>query len=164
MKCPALKNFRRIVVKVGSSLLVDSDAGEVRAKWLSALAADIAKLHGEGRDVLVVSSGSIALGGSRLKLPRGPLALEGRPGWAGRQLYEVAARPAQTRGKPGRGCRQADRAGADLVGGAWGARHRRRADFGDAAGHRGAAALSQRALNHRHTSGIARGTRDQRAR
>src|SRR4249920_4278132 len=79
---PKLKNFRRIVVKVGSSLLVDSDAGEVRASWLAALAADIAKLHGEGREVLVVSSGSIALGRSRLKLPRGPLKLEESQGAA----------------------------------------------------------------------------------
>ena len=82
MKRPALKNFRRIVVKVGSSLLIDSHAGEVRAAWLSALAADIAKLHGEGRDVLVVSSGAIALGRSRLKLPRGPLKLEESQGAA----------------------------------------------------------------------------------
>src|SRR2546423_7776100 len=82
MKRPALKNFRRIVVKVGSSLLIDSLAGEVRSAWLSALAADIAKLHGEGRDVLVVSSGSIALGRSRLKLPRGPLKLEESQGAA----------------------------------------------------------------------------------
>ena len=44
---PQLSNFRRIVVKVGSSLLIDSDAGEVRAAWLSALADDIAKLHGD---------------------------------------------------------------------------------------------------------------------
>jgi glutamate 5-kinase len=49
MARPILKKFRRIVVKVGSSLLIDSDAGEVRASWLSALAADIAKLHKEGR-------------------------------------------------------------------------------------------------------------------
>src|SRR5207237_878235 len=76
MKRPALKNFRRIVVKVGSSLLIDSNAGEVRSAWLTALADDMAKLHQEGRDVLVVSSGSIALGRSRLKLPRGPLKLE----------------------------------------------------------------------------------------
>src|SRR5580692_11820009 len=76
MAHPALKNFRRIVVKVGSSLLIDSSAGEVRAAWLAALAGDLAKLHGEGRDVLVVSSGSIALGRSRLKLPRGTLKLE----------------------------------------------------------------------------------------
>src|SRR5215813_10001882 len=73
---PQLKNFRRIVVKVGSSLLIDSDAGEVRAAWLSALADDIAKLHTEGRDVLIVSSGSIALGRAKLKLPRGALKLE----------------------------------------------------------------------------------------
>jgi glutamate 5-kinase len=73
---PQLKKFRRIVVKVGSSLLIDSSAGEVRAGWLSALAFDIAALHQEGRDLMVVSSGAIALGRSRLKLPRGPLKLE----------------------------------------------------------------------------------------
>ncbi|GLH76825.1 glutamate 5-kinase [Bradyrhizobium sp. SSBR45G] len=73
---PRLENFRRIVVKVGSSLLVDSEAGEVRTSWLAALAADIARLHGRGCELLVVSSGSIALGRSRLKLPRGPLKLE----------------------------------------------------------------------------------------
>src|SRR5690349_17625782 len=82
MARPALKKFRRIVVKVGSSLLIDSAAGEVRASWLAALAADIAALHREGRDVLVVSSGSIALGRSRLKLPRGPLKLEESQGAA----------------------------------------------------------------------------------
>jgi glutamate 5-kinase len=76
MARPSLENFRRIVVKVGSSLLVDSDAGEVHASWLAALAADIARLHSRGCEVLVVSSGSIALGRSRLKLPRGPLKLE----------------------------------------------------------------------------------------
>jgi glutamate 5-kinase len=76
MSSPELKNFRRIVVKVGSSLLIDHAIGEVRAQWLAALAADIAKLHADGRDVLVVSSGSIALGRHRLKLPRGPLKLE----------------------------------------------------------------------------------------
>src|SRR5436189_1809614 len=76
MARPSLEQFRRIVVKVGSSLLIDSDAGEVRASWLAALAADLAKLHGEGREVLIVSSGSIALGRSRLTLPRGTLKLE----------------------------------------------------------------------------------------
>ena len=76
MARPKLKDFRRIVVKVGSSLLVDAAAGEVREAWLAALAADLAKLHAGRRDILVVSSGSIALGRSRLKLPRGPLKLE----------------------------------------------------------------------------------------
>jgi glutamate 5-kinase len=76
MTVPALKDFRRIVVKVGSSLLIDAAAGEVKEAWLAALADDIASLHHEGREVLVVSSGSIALGRSRLKLPRRPLKLE----------------------------------------------------------------------------------------
>src|SRR5271165_2181411 len=76
MARPSLKKFRRIVVKVGSALLIDSDAGEVRASWLSALAADIARLHKEGREILIVSSGAIALGRGRLKLPRGALKLE----------------------------------------------------------------------------------------
>jgi glutamate 5-kinase len=73
---PALADFRRIIVKVGSSLLVDSGAGRVREAWLSSLAADIAKLHGEQRDVIVVSSGAIALGRAVLKLAKGPMKLE----------------------------------------------------------------------------------------
>src|SRR6201992_1517265 len=76
MAHPQLKDFRRIVVKVGSSLLIDSSAGEVRAEWLSALGADLAKVQGDGRELLIVSAGSIALGRIRLKLPRGPLKLE----------------------------------------------------------------------------------------
>ncbi len=73
---PALTDFRRIVVKVGSSLLVDSGAGKLRESWLAALCEDIADLHKDKRDILVVSSGAIALGRSVLKLPRGPLKLE----------------------------------------------------------------------------------------
>ncbi|RAI38585.1 glutamate 5-kinase [Rhodoplanes roseus] len=73
---PALTDFGRIVVKVGSSLLVDQEAGCVKEAWLASLVDDIAGLHRDGRDVLVVSSGAIALGRSLLKLPRGPLALE----------------------------------------------------------------------------------------
>jgi glutamate 5-kinase len=75
-KTPSLADFRRIVVKVGSSLLVDADAGRLKHAWLEALAEDIAALHKEGRDILVVSSGSIALGRSVLKLPAGVLRLE----------------------------------------------------------------------------------------
>jgi len=75
-RIPALAEFRRIVIKVGSSLLVDSAAGGVRGDWLRALCDDIAWLHGGKRDILVVSSGAIALGRSVLKLPRGALALE----------------------------------------------------------------------------------------
>ncbi len=73
---PALSDFRRIVVKVGSSLLVDSAAGRLNDDWLASLVEDLAGLHGEKRDVLVVSSGAIALGRAVLRLPKGPLKLE----------------------------------------------------------------------------------------
>jgi len=76
MKTPALTDFRRIVVKVGSALLVDAQAGRLRQTWLESLTADLAALHGEKRDILVVSSGAIALGRAVLKLPSGPLKLE----------------------------------------------------------------------------------------
>jgi glutamate 5-kinase len=75
-KAPALTAFRRIVVKVGSSLLVDHQAGALKRDWLVSLAADIAELHKDRRDVLVVSSGAIALARATLKLPRGALKLE----------------------------------------------------------------------------------------
>ncbi|HLH89644.1 MAG TPA: glutamate 5-kinase [Xanthobacteraceae bacterium] len=75
-KIPSLEDFRRIVVKVGSSLLVDANAGRVKEAWLASLGEDIAKLHGENRDILVVSSGAIALGRAVLKLPKGALKLE----------------------------------------------------------------------------------------
>ncbi len=75
-RSPALTDFHRIVIKVGSSLLVDSAAGAVRETWLDALVQDIAGMHRDKRDILVVSSGAIALGRSILKLPRGPLKLE----------------------------------------------------------------------------------------
>lgn len=75
-KTPTLKSFYRIVVKVGSSLLVDSAAGQLKREWLSSLAADIEALHKESKDLIVVSSGAIALGRTVLKLPAGTLKLE----------------------------------------------------------------------------------------
>jgi glutamate 5-kinase len=76
MNTPRLADFRRIVVKIGSSLLVDAERGRLNENWLASLAADIAALHGQKRDLLVVSSGAIALGRTVLKLPAGELALE----------------------------------------------------------------------------------------
>jgi glutamate 5-kinase len=75
-KTPSLSSFRRIVVKVGSSLLVDAAAGSLKREWLASLAADIAGLHKKKCDVIVVSSGAIALGRAVLKLPAGALKLE----------------------------------------------------------------------------------------
>src|SRR5215468_9686900 len=79
---PRLVDFRRIVVKIGSSLLVDAKGGRLNEKWLASLAADIAELHAGKRDLLVVSSGAIALGRTVLKLPAGDLALEDSQGAA----------------------------------------------------------------------------------
>src|SRR5260370_42637445 len=75
-RAPSLADFRRLVVKVGSSLLVDSEGGRLHKAWLSSLADDLAGLHRNQCDVLVVSSGAIALGRAVLKLPAGPLKLE----------------------------------------------------------------------------------------
>lgn len=73
---PRLKDFRRVVIKVGSSLLVDREQGCVKRHWLESLGQDIADLHGQGADVLVVSSGAIVLGRTVLGLPGRGLKLE----------------------------------------------------------------------------------------
>ncbi len=57
-----LEDARRIVVKIGSALLVDAGSGLPRTEWLTGLMADVAELRAEGRDVILVSSGAIALG------------------------------------------------------------------------------------------------------
>ncbi len=71
----ALASHRRIVIKIGSALLVDRQTG-LKTGWLEAMCSDIARLKADGIDVLVVSSGAIALGRSVLKLPSGALKLE----------------------------------------------------------------------------------------
>ena len=70
-----LNEARRVVIKIGSSTLVAPE-GEPRRAWLNGLAADIAALRAQGADVVVVSSGAIALGRRRLKLASGALKLE----------------------------------------------------------------------------------------
>ncbi|MCC3247420.1 glutamate 5-kinase [Methylocystis sp. WRRC1] len=75
-RAPKLASFRRIVVKVGSSLLVDPKKASAKRKWLTRLADDIATLHRGGADVLVVSSGAVALGRSVLGFPMGAMKLE----------------------------------------------------------------------------------------
>ena len=69
----ALADARRVVVKVGSSLLVGQDGAD--RHWLAAFAADVARLRARGQQVLVVSSGAVALGRRRLSLPRRALTL-----------------------------------------------------------------------------------------
>lgn len=66
----SLKTARRIVVKIGSSLIVDAATRGPQSLWLAALGEDIARLKREGRSVIVVSSGAVALGRARLGLAR----------------------------------------------------------------------------------------------
>jgi len=73
---PEWAGARRIVVKIGSALLVDRDSGKLKTGWLASLLDDVAALAGEGKEVVLVSSGAIALGRHALKLPKGALALE----------------------------------------------------------------------------------------
>jgi glutamate 5-kinase len=67
---------KRVVVKVGSALLVDADKGRMNRAWLESFAADVARLHKRGQEVILVSSGAIALGRRHLGLHAGKLKLE----------------------------------------------------------------------------------------
>ncbi len=71
-----LTTAKRIVVKIGSSLLVDQENGELKSNWLSALVSDIAHLKARNQEVVIVSSGAIALGRQVLKFKPGTLKLE----------------------------------------------------------------------------------------
>src|SRR5271170_7573854 len=67
---------KRVVVKVGSALLVDADKGRLNRSWLEGFAADVAHLKRRGQEVILVSSGAIALGRRHLGLSAGKLKLE----------------------------------------------------------------------------------------
>jgi glutamate 5-kinase len=71
-----LTGAKRVVVKVGSTLLVDSDKGRLNRSWLDSFAADVAAMRKRGQEVILVSSGAIALGRRHLKLGAGKLKLE----------------------------------------------------------------------------------------
>ncbi len=73
---PEWRNARRIAVKIGSALLTDGASGTLKQAWLEAIGDDVAALRREGRDVILVSSGAIALGRGALGLPKGLLRLE----------------------------------------------------------------------------------------
>ncbi len=64
-----MRHARRLVLKIGSALLVED--GRARVDWLAALAQEIAAMRAAGQDVVVVSSGAIALGAGEFDLPRG---------------------------------------------------------------------------------------------
>lgn len=72
---PSLSSARRLVVKIGSALVVDAENASPRQAWLASVAEDIALLRKQGTDVTVVSSGAIALARHTLGLTNGPLRL-----------------------------------------------------------------------------------------
>jgi len=67
---------KRIVIKIGSALLVDAETGDLRHEWLANLARDVAMLKADGKEVLIVSSGSISLGRQVLGFEASVLRLE----------------------------------------------------------------------------------------
>src|SRR5271165_5393367 len=71
-----LSDAKRVVVKVGSALLVDADKRRLNRAWLESFLADVAHLHRRGQEVILVSSGAIALGRRHLGLNAGKLKLE----------------------------------------------------------------------------------------
>ena len=71
-----LAGAKRLIVKIGSALLVDEESGGIRRKWLDALADDVSALRERGTDVILVSSGAIAVGRRHLGLESGTLRLE----------------------------------------------------------------------------------------
>ncbi|MEM7169249.1 MAG: glutamate 5-kinase [Pseudomonadota bacterium] len=71
-----LATARRLVVKIGSALLVEEQEGEVRRLWLDALVDDVANLVARGQEVVIVSSGAIAIGRRQLKMTRPTIRLE----------------------------------------------------------------------------------------
>jgi len=71
----AIADAKRLIVKIGSSLLVDEDSGAVRRRWLASLCDDVAACRARGQEVLLVSSGAVAVGRRHLGL-KPPLRLE----------------------------------------------------------------------------------------
>ena len=73
---PEWEKAKRIVVKIGSALLADRTTGALKEAWLASLVDDVATLAAAGKEIVLVSSGAIALGRHALKLPMGALELE----------------------------------------------------------------------------------------
>jgi glutamate 5-kinase len=85
-----LDQAKRIVVKIGSALLVDHEHGTVHRKWLESLASDIADLRQRGKEVVIVSSGAIAVGRRYLGLPEGRLRLQEQQAAAATGMVRLA--------------------------------------------------------------------------
>ena len=83
-----MTSARRLVIKIGSALLVDDETGAVHHSWLDALCDDVAEAHAAGQEVIIVTSGAIAVG-------RGPLGMKGHK--LRLEEKQAAAAPGQMR-------------------------------------------------------------------
>lgn len=101
-----LHNSKRVVIKCGSALLVDSKTGKVRANWLASLAADINTLRGRGVEVLVVSSGAVAIGRKILGLKLRKTKLEEKQAAAATGQVELMKAWQEALGQFGLHCAQ----------------------------------------------------------
>ena len=85
-----LKSARRVVVKIGSALLADTERGTVRRQWLESLATDLADFRKRDREVIVVSSGAIAVGRRHLHFPDRNLKLDEKQAAAATGMMRLA--------------------------------------------------------------------------
>jgi glutamate 5-kinase len=90
LQSPGLALGRRLVVKIGSALLADEATGVVRRDWLEALARDIAACRARGQQVVVVSSGAIAVGRRHLEFDHGALRLDEKQAAAATGMIRLA--------------------------------------------------------------------------
>lgn len=90
IQADTLQNAKRIVIKIGSQLLVDPETGAVHRRWLETLGDDIAGLRAAGKEVAIVSSGAIAVGRRHLGLPSGKLMLSEQQAAAATGMVRLA--------------------------------------------------------------------------
>jgi glutamate 5-kinase len=98
---PSLEAGRRVIVKIGSALLVDAERGTLHRRWLEALAADLARCRERRQDVIIVSSGAIALGRRHLRFSGGDLKLEEKQAAAATGMVRLAHAYEEVLGRQG---------------------------------------------------------------
>ena len=96
-----IENGRRVVIKIGTVLLVDQEKGTLHRAWLEALAEDVARLRGRGQEVVIVTSGAIAIGRRHLNLPAGVLRLDENQAAAATGMVRLAHAYQEVLGKHG---------------------------------------------------------------
>ncbi len=89
-KAPSLKDAKRVIVKIGSALLADADDGTLHRAWMESLAADIMAMRRRDQDVIIVSSGAIAVGRRHMNFSTGPLRLDEKQAAAATGMVRLA--------------------------------------------------------------------------